>query len=105
VRSNVCIKFGVAEADVITAASEICKIQNFRVYKFIPPKMVDGCNAFLSSYEGELEEDLYATLKDRDVESAKTSFCAKACKPGKAPKAKASKGKKNNKKATMNKEL
>ena len=72
----------------------MCTIRSFGVYKFIPPKMVEGCNALLSRYEGDIEDDLYQVLSGADKTNAAETMCKTTCT------ATAKQGKKQGKKKT-----
>ena len=47
------------EDAIYTGIDGICKADNFRVYKMIPPTLQKGCEAFLDRYGDGLEETLY----------------------------------------------
>ncbi len=66
----------MSESDVYTAAAKICDPKSFRTYKFIPPKMADGCFAVQDKYKGELEEDLFRAYKA----GTEGRFCDDLCK-------------------------
>ena len=40
---------------------EACEMSNMKRFKFIPPKMVRGCNAFKDEYDGQFETPLFKT--------------------------------------------
>ena len=49
------------EANVDEALENICNAGNFRVYKFIPPTMVKGCQALLERHGDDVEGALAST--------------------------------------------
>eukprot|EP00300_Choanocystis_sp_HF-7_P003372 c12585_g1_i1.p1 GENE.c12585_g1_i1~~c12585_g1_i1.p1 ORF type:complete len:155 (-),score=27.10 c12585_g1_i1:286-750(-) len=67
-----------SEADVFDITSAICE-QPMRIYKFIPPRMKDGCAAFLAR-SGDDFEDLLLDFLRTDRNSAEDLMCASVCK-------------------------
>merc|ERR1719197_936679 len=61
------------EGDVMTAIEGICHMDNFRVYDFIPPKMVMGCEKVME-YDEELER-LLQVKPPLGAEELEKQFC------------------------------
>eukprot|EP00301_Raphidiophrys_heterophryoidea_P026613 c9230_g1_i1.p1 GENE.c9230_g1_i1~~c9230_g1_i1.p1 ORF type:complete len:222 (+),score=66.28 c9230_g1_i1:43-666(+) len=64
-------------SDVLTVLEDICKPASFRVYKFIPPKMVEGCIALWRRFQGDIEDSLVDALaSSTDSESIDDQLCS-----------------------------
>ena len=53
-----------SESTVDEAMEGICKDTNFRVYKFIPPTMAQGCTALIEKHGDDVEAGLADDSKD-----------------------------------------
>jgi len=62
-----------SEGDVMTAIEEICTMQNFKTYAYIPPKMIAGCEKVLE-YDEPLEK-LFMQKPHLSAEQIIEKFC------------------------------
>lgn len=69
-----------SESDVYDAVEGICSMDSFRTYKFIPPQMVKGCNAFKDEFGDNVEALILRGVKVGDSTRAiEDRVCQDAC--------------------------
>lgn len=91
------------EVEIVSVLKTVCKQDNFMVYDFIPPKMTQGCEAFMASFD-DLAEDFFKQPKNKAL--GIEEYCKKVVKvcDGKSKKKDANKkGKSTSKKAKAKK--
>ena len=47
------------EVAITGLLDDVCDQANMKRFKFIPPKMVKGCQSFMDEYDGEFEKPLF----------------------------------------------